>query len=422
MVNRDLLEQRAKLDLLDPPESRVIVDHRVVPDLKDPLDNQDHKVQLDKLVRLALRVTAERQVLRDRRVRLASRARKVSRVKLEVRATAVELVPLEQPDRPEVLDRLVQLVQLVMPDPRVRSDQWARLELPEPRERRDILGLPAPPASRDRLDSKARRVLREIREQLETLVHPVHWDQLEMLDLRVRKDHLGHRVRPVTLETLDPREARAPLDLRDFQESMVQQAQLVHLAAQDRKVRWEQQDPLVAPGQQVLQDKVEIVDKQDQPEQQGRLDQSDHVVILVPLVSRETPDRQGHLEEQDSREPQVQLDRLDSRDTPDLKGQLEQPEIPEAKDNWDCRELLEQLDHLALADCRETLDQQVKWDQLVQEVQTVSLELLEQRDLPGLRESLEIADTLATLVIPDLLATKERKVRLDKSAHRVCLE
>jgi len=87
--NRVLLELRARLDPLEPPEHREIVDHRVVPDPRDPLGNPDHKVQLDSLARLALRVTAVRPVLPGQRVHLVSRVPRVSRVKLEVRVTVV---------------------------------------------------------------------------------------------------------------------------------------------------------------------------------------------------------------------------------------------------------------------------------------------------------------------------------------------
>lgn len=167
---------------------------------------------------------------------------------------------------------------------------------------------------------------------------------------------------------------------------------------------------------------MEIVDKQDQPEQRGRLDLSDPVVIPEPLVLRETLDRPGRLEERDSREQRVHLDRLGSRDSPDLRELPEQLEILEAKDNWDSRELPEHQDHLALADCRVIPDQQVRWDQLAQEVRTVRRELLEQRDLPGLRELLETGDTLATPVIPDLVAIKDPRVRPDRSASRDCPE
>lgn len=121
------------------------------------------------------------------------------------------------------MDRLAQLVKLVMPDLRVRLDQWVRLEHPEPQEERDIPERLAHQVSRDKLGSRARQDFRGIREQLETLEHPGHWDQLEVLDPRVRRDLLGHRVRRVTLETLDPLEAKVLLDPKDFRESMVQQ-------------------------------------------------------------------------------------------------------------------------------------------------------------------------------------------------------
>jgi hypothetical protein len=153
---QELPEPLVKLGLQELLEARVIVDQLEVQDLKEQSDNQDHKEQLAKQAQLDHRVTEVQRVHQGQVVQRVPKVPKVSKVKLEVRATVVEPVLPDPLERVETLDRLVLRAKLAMPDLRVRLDLSARSEQQEPLGQPDLPGLQDTQASKDRLDSRVR--------------------------------------------------------------------------------------------------------------------------------------------------------------------------------------------------------------------------------------------------------------------------